>query len=51
MLKKIILLIFITTLFPKSETEEYIYDIEIKGISIIEGNIGKCSLKIEKKEY
>ena len=50
MLKKIILLIFITILFSKSETEEYIYDVEIKGISIIAGNVGKCNLKIEKKE-
>ena len=50
MLKKIILLIFIATLFSKSEIEEYIYDVEIKGISIIAGNVGKCSLKIEKKE-
>ena len=50
MLKKIILLIFITSLFSKSEIEEYIYDVEIKGISIIAGNVGKCSLKIEKKE-
>ena len=49
MLKKIILLIFIATLFSKSEIEEYIYDVEIKGISIIAGNVGKCSLKIEKK--
>jgi len=49
MLKKIILLIFITSLFSKSEIEEYIYDVEIKGISIIAGNVGKCSLKIEKK--
>lgn len=50
MLEKIILLIFIATLFSKSEIEEYIYDVEIKGISIIAGNVGKCSLKIEKKE-
>jgi len=50
MLKKIIVLIFIATLFSKSEMEEYIYDVEIKGISIIAGNVGKCSLKIEKKE-
>lgn len=50
MLKKIIILIFIATLFSKSEIEEYIYDVEIKGISIIAGNVGKCSLKIEKKE-
>ena len=50
MLKKIIVLIFIATLFSKSEIEEYIYDVEIKGISIIAGNVGKCSLKIEKKE-
>ena len=34
----------------KSEIEEYIYDIEIKGISMIAGNVGKCSLKIEKNE-
>ena len=50
MLKKIIVLIFIAALFSKSEIEEYIYDVEIKGISIIAGNVGKCSLKIEKKE-
>jgi len=48
MLKKIILLVFINILFSKPEIEEYIYDIEIKGISIIAGNVGKCSLKIEK---
>ena len=48
MLKKIILLIFINILFSKSEIEEYIYDVEIKGISIIAGNVGKCSFKIEK---
>ena len=50
MLKKIITIIFITFLFPSLETEEYIYDVEIKGISIIAGNVGKCSLKIEKNE-
>ncbi len=49
MLKKIILLIFINILFSKSEIEEYIYDVEIKGISMIAGNVGKCSFKIEKK--
>ena len=48
MLKKIILLIFINILFSKSEIEEYIYDVEIKGISMIAGNVGKCSFKIEK---
>ena len=48
MLKKIILLIFINILFSKSETEEYIYDVEIKGISMIAGNVGNCSFKIKK---
>ena len=50
MLKKIIILIFITFLFSNSQIEEYIYDVEIKGISIIAGKVGKCSLKIEKNE-
>ena len=48
MLKKIILLIFINILFSKSEIEEYIYDVEIKGISMIAGNVGNCSFKIKK---
>ena len=48
MLKKIITIIFITFLFPSLEKEEYIYDVEIKGISMIAGNVGKCSFKIEK---
>ena len=46
----IIIIIFVTFLFSNSEIEEYIYDVEIKGISIIAGNVGKCSLKIEKQE-
>ena len=50
MLRKITLLIFITSLFSNLQSEEYIYDVEIKGISIIAGKVGKCSLKIEKKE-
>ena len=50
MLRKITLLIFITFLFSNSQIEEYIYDVEIKGISIIAGKVGKCSLKIEKNE-
>ena len=51
MLKKIITIIFITFLFPSLEIEEYIYDVEIKGLSMIAGNVGKCNLKIEKNEY
>ena len=53
MFKKIILLIFITTLLSNSKIEEYIYDVEIKGISIIAGNVGKCNFKIEnnKNQY
>ena len=51
MLRKIIAIIFITFLFPNSETEEYIYDVEIQGLSMIAGNVGKCNLKIEKNEY
>ena len=48
MLKKIITIIFITFLFPSLEKEEYIYDVEIKGISMIAGNVGNCSFKIKK---
>ena len=51
MLKKIITIIFINFLFPSLETEEYIYDVEIQGLSMIAGNVGKCNLKIEKNEY
>ena len=50
MLKKIITIIFITFLFPSLETEEYIYDVEIQGLSMIAGNVGRCNLKIEKNE-
>ena len=50
MLKKIITIIFINFLFPSLETEEYIYDVEIQGLSMIAGNVGRCSLKIEKNE-
>ena len=35
---------------PKYANEQLIYDVEIKGISIIAGNVGKCNLKIEKQE-
>ena len=51
MLKKIILLLSTSFLFPNFNLEEYIYDVEIKGISIIAGNVGKCNLKIEKNEH
>ena len=51
MLKKIITIIFINFLFPSLETEEYIYDVEIQGLSMIAGNVGKCNLKIEKNEF
>ena len=51
MLKKIITIIFINFLFPNLETEEYIYDIEIQGLSMIAGNVGRCNLKIEKNEH
>ena len=50
MLKKIITIIFINFLFPSLETEEYIYDVEIQGLSMIAGNVGSCNLKIEKNE-
>ena len=30
-----------------SENIEYIYDVEIKGISIITGTVGKCNFKIK----
>lgn len=47
-LKKIISLIFITILFSGSNIEEYIYDIEIKGLSAIAGKVGNCNLKVIK---
>ena len=50
MFKKIIPLILISFLLSTSDLQEYIYDIEIKGISIIAGNVGKCVLKIEQNE-
>ena len=46
--KLVRLLFFCSFSFIYSHITEYIYDVEIKGVSIIAGNIGKCSLKIEK---
>ena len=48
MLKKYILLIILSFLLSASDFQEYIYDVEIKGISMIAGNVGSCTLKIEK---
>ena len=48
MFKKYTLIIFIVLLFPVSHLEEYIYDVEIKGISMITGSVGSCTLKIDK---
>ena len=50
MLKKIISLIIATFLLSASDFQEYIYDVEIKGISMIAGTVGKCVLKIEQNE-
>jgi len=50
MFKRLILSIFIVFIFPNIEIGEYIYDIEIKGISMIAGNVGECVLKIKKNE-
>jgi hypothetical protein len=36
----------ISMMFGMYYSQEYLYDVEIKGISIIAGNVGKCSLKI-----
>ena len=49
-LKNFILLICMTFIFSNVAMEEYIYDVEIKGISMIAGNVGKCNLKIEQYE-
>ena len=49
-LKRLILSIFVIFIFANSQIEEYIYDVEIKGISMIAGNVGKCNLKIEKNK-
>ena len=48
MFKKYTLIIFIVLLFPVSHLEEYIYDVEIKGTSMITGSVGSCTLKIDK---
>tara|TARA_Y100001960_G_C14699695_1_gene840944 strand:+ start:296 stop:985 length:690 start_codon:yes stop_codon:yes gene_type:complete len=50
MLKKYISLIILSFLLSASDFEEYIYDVEIKGISMIAGTVGKCVLKIEQNE-
>ena len=49
-LKNFILLTCMTFIFSNVAMEEYIYDVEIKGISMIAGNVGKCNLKIEQYE-
>ena len=50
MLKGYISLIILSFLLSASDFQEYIYDVEIKGISMIAGTVGKCVLKIEKIE-
>ena len=50
MLKRYISLIILSFLLSASDFQEYIYDVEIKGISMIAGTVGKCVLKIEKNE-
>ena len=50
MLKKNISLIILSFLLSASDFQEYIYDVEIKGISMIAGTVGKCVLKIEQNE-
>lgn len=42
-----IFLILIFCSFSISENIEYIYDVEIKGVSIIAGTVGKCNFKIK----
>ena len=51
MLKKIMKKTFIIFLFCFLQSKEYVYDVEIQGISIIAGNVGRCNLKIEKNEH
>ena len=48
MFKKIILSIFVVFLFPNFKNEELVYNVEIEGLSIITGSIGKCNLKFNK---
>ena len=50
MFKGYISLIILSFLLSASDFQEYIYDVEIKGISMIAGTVGKCVLKIEKIE-
>jgi len=40
----------ISIMFGMYYSQEYLYDVEIKGISIIAGNVGKCSLKITQND-
>lgn len=46
--KLIIFLFLYSFSFTFSNIKEYIYDVEIKGVSIVAGTIGKCSLKIRE---
>ena len=41
-----ILIFIFSILFSKSNFIEYVYDVEIKGLSLITGNVGKCNFKI-----
>ncbi len=40
------LLFIFSIIFSNGNFIEYVYDVEIKGLSIIAGNVGKCNFKI-----
>ena len=53
-LKNIVRIVFFISCFnlilSSTNGIQFVYDVEIKGISIVTGNVGKCTLNIEKNE-
>ena len=41
---------FISLILSSSDRIQFVYDVEIKGISIVAGNVGECTFNIEKHE-
>ena len=53
-LKNIVRIVFFVSFFnlilSSSNGIQFVYNVEIKGISIVTGNVGKCTLNIDKDE-
>ena len=53
-LKNIVRIVFFFSFFnlilSSSNGIQFVYNVEIKGISIVTGNVGKCTLNIDKDE-